>query len=261
MKIGRFSFWPYALVSGLLSYAFFLIFGESFVESKESIIGFCGILIAGSWSYLSIETSKEIRMRDEIVKYINEYESSVLLFVDRSDVFFRSNYDFIAFSTNKKKLEDMIVENRRSCKEWEHLERRLKEDYSPRCKKVIYERLMDACNACVYQGTVTSLKGAYLKCYMFRDEKIDEVDDLAMKIISNMKETYGRENFESTDPRIYVKHSDLIKMQQLMFMVTLEKTKSFEARSDGYAEIKGFCLFIIFFSVFFSLWCYLNMGG
>ncbi|WP_193085091.1 hypothetical protein [Halomonas sp. 3F2F] len=97
MKIPEFTFWPYMIVAMGGSYIAFMVVGEFVSNNFESVIGVSGFLIAGSWSFLTIETNKEIRIRDEVLGFINGYEQAILEYVEACNDFVNSVHNSFFF--------------------------------------------------------------------------------------------------------------------------------------------------------------------
>lgn len=259
MKITHFSFWPYVIVAGLLSYLLFMISGDLFLENKDAVIGISGFLIAGSWSFLSIETNKEIRRRDELIRFINEYEEAVFNFVNSALLFYQK-FDKLKSFVSLDKIGMENINNKKMIGDVTHDIERHNLNYSDERKSLLYEEIRSQMSILKYANNVVNLRGSLLKPCVFSGKEIDNIKFLCKEVLFQVEESSDKNNIESKDPTFSVNAKKLTEMQQSLYEVMSEKMKNFEERSEDYAEKQNLCVFLIIFGFFFSFWNFISLS-
>ncbi|QNI02020.1 hypothetical protein HXW73_03195 [Halomonas sp. SH5A2] len=194
MKLKRFSFWPYVLVASLLSYLFFMLTGDYFSEDKEAVIGVSGFLIAGSWSFLSIETNKEVRRRDEIIRYLNEYEDAVLGFVHGTADFFHTFSKIKSFALLDGLSRESIYNKKRRAEFVGNDVQEHNSKYSGERRGELFDELVNQKNTLISKDNVVRIRGGLLKLCVSSVNEINEIEKLFDEAILSVRKTADKDN-------------------------------------------------------------------
>lgn len=239
MNFKVFRFWPYFIVAALLSFIFIYFLSVLSPSGKGALVGLSGVIIAASWSYLSIETNKEIRRRDEVIRFINEYEETVFSFLDKTRMFIRLQND----------LELFFLKNKESRDKKERLE-----------LGVVVNSLIDQRNLCIYESNAIALRGRVLKKCLNKNREFDRILNIVVGIVGDMEKTYDIDNINEEEVYRYIKSEDLVEVQYYLTLIVFEKAKGFEESSSLYVERFNLGLFFIFFGAFIALWNYIGLS-
>tara|TARA_R110001606_G_scaffold128581_3_gene263172 strand:+ start:2963 stop:3748 length:786 start_codon:yes stop_codon:yes gene_type:complete len=257
MNISTNYFWVYILVSFLISWCFFIAINLAIDLDEKMIFGLSGILIAGSWSFLNIETNKEIRRKDEFVRFFNEYEESVLNFVNEINVFLQSYREYHLFEFNKKlnfeDLSEMMQENE-SVDVVREFQKEYEADYLKGQGIIIYKNVIDQKNKLRYSFRALEIKSEVIRFLGYEKEGLDKIKELSKGIVSVFSKETSFENIEKGNLYNLEKDIGIIEIQVVLKEMVIQKALSFEQRSGEYVDNKNLALFFIFLGVFLSFW-------
>ncbi|OZT75849.1 hypothetical protein CE457_01080 [Vreelandella boliviensis LC1] len=206
MKIPEFNFWPYMIVAMGGSYIAFMLVGGLVSDNVESIVGISGFLIAGSWSYLSIETNKEVRVRDEVLGFLKEYEDSVVNYINACDGFVASYHKSFYFHARMKFFINELNSELKNISK-EDIEKRLnfiKDNYGVEKVSLLDEDMILNQNKCLTSYNIVLIKGLVLKNHIANKKLIDDARCLCKNLIDGIAETvdYAQKNADGIECKI-----------------------------------------------------------
>ncbi len=246
------NFYVYIFVGLGFSILLYMLVGDSISDRIEYVLGISGFLMAGAWSYLNIETNKEIKSRDEFLSFLKDYEDAVINYIDSCNEFsftYRKIHQFILM----RRLILSELSDIDSCGGKERL-RIVKNDYGIEKISLLDEELAFKGSLCQSRFNVLLVKSRVLKCHVSEGELILEGDCISKRIIEGVSDTvcFSSKNWDSIELRM--NSEDVLKLLDVLSKVLEEKGKSFDSRSGLYSYRLGVCMFFIAFGFFFCLW-------
>lgn len=257
MNIFRNCLWLYVSVSFMLSYLLFLFFSGLFDLDKKMIFGLSGVLIAGAWSFLNIETNKEIRRKEEFVKFFNEYEEVLMFFVHEVNMYLKIYRNLNIFLELKEESEreigEISIEGDREVTKRIMIEEHIANFLNGKDSELLTE-LIDQEIRIKHYFRLYSLKGDVVRVFDGNKESVDLIESLGCHLLEVLNKETSLANISSGN--LYKINEDItcVTLRHVLKKMAVKKALSFEDRSGVYVDNKNLALFFITLGVFLTLW-------
>lgn len=257
MNFFKNSYFIFGALASILSLFFYGVLEESISNNIEGMIAASGFLVAASWGFLQNETNKEIKIRDEVISFIGEYEDSVVKYIEECNSFgglFFTYYHLCKRSdlrlvVAKEKIEDVSSEDFG----------KLKDVYGDVEIFKLFEVIRNQHNICAMRRNVVALKGGLLKEYVSCKETVSEIDDKCRMTLAIISRASEAANLGASEPVIELEDEDFKFIVRSLGKVIGEKVKGFNTRSRKYNNAANACVFFTMFGFFFFLWSLLGI--
>lgn len=248
--------------SFVLSVSFYFFFNEYATGDSRFLMALSGVVVAGSWSYLSIETSKEVRIRDEHVKFLDGFEESVQSFVSEAVNFYHKYSELKTFLKVRGVVRNSSGEKTsENCLNDHDLNQMI--THYPSVKAVALKDELYFChNLMLHKNNTVIIKGDLVDdVFAKEDEKISisKINDYCEEVLSKCNEMkkFGVDEIESTD---FILSEDVLTNIQIeLRKVIYGKTRRFEKQSESYQLKKWASIAFVFFGFLISFWNYTEL--
>lgn len=231
MSLLKGSHFLFGLLAFLVSLVFYKVLEDSVSNNIEGMIAAAGFLVAASWGFLQNETNKEIKIRDEVINFISEYENAVLRYVEECSCFaslFFSYYHFckrtgLRLVVTKRRVEDLDAKDFGE----------LKDFYGDAELFKAFEEIRKQHNVCAMKRNIIALKGELIKEHVSCKNAINNIDDKCKVTLDKVSSAAKAKNLAASEPVIELRDEDFKFIVRGLSEVMRDKVKGFDIRSKN----------------------------